>query len=59
LLGFIELKLNPLSPLWHAPFRPDFAATASSNEGQMYEATLKRIEAVWNTTKLGNIGVHA
>ncbi|MDR1276034.1 MAG: hypothetical protein LBL72_06610 [Candidatus Accumulibacter sp.] len=53
---FIEMKLNPLSPLWCTPFRPDFAETCASKEGAMYEAALKRIEEAWQCNRLRKIG---
>jgi hypothetical protein len=53
---FVEIGLNPLSPLWHAPFRPDFAETCSSEEGTMYETALRRIEEAWQCNLLQKIG---
>ena len=53
-----KLKLNPLSPLWHPPFRPDFAATSEHQESTIYEATLKRIEEKWQVTTLSKIEGH-
>lgn len=51
-----NFKLNPLSPLWHKEFRPDFAATAESNHGKIYEAALKRVEEAWKVDSLNKIG---
>lgn len=56
LAGFVSLGLNPLSPLWHAPFRPEFAATSETDEGRCYEEALKRVEAAWNVTGLCGLG---
>lgn len=54
--AFIELEINPLSPLWHAPFRPPFAETAATLEGQCYETVLRRVEAEWKVASLRKIG---
>ena len=51
-----ELKLNPLSPLRHSPFRPSFAETPDSAPGRLYDETLTRIEVNWKITKLSQIG---
>ena len=56
---FLTLQLNPLSPLWHAPFRPDFALNTETAEGLRFEEALKRVEAAWNVTALSDIGVRA
>jgi len=53
---FRELGLNPLSPLWHAPFRPAFAATSASPEGERYESALSGIEEKWQVADLPRIG---
>lgn len=53
---FLKLKLNPLSPLMHAPFRPDFAVSSESPEGRRYEKSLKRVEAAWGVNRLGKQG---
>ena len=53
---FHELGLNPLSPLWHAPFRPAFAAASASPEGERYESALRRIEEQWHVADLPRIG---
>lgn len=45
---FLELGLNPLSPLRCPPFRPDFATDATTREGVRYEEALKRVETAWN-----------
>ena len=54
--AFIELKLNPLSPLWQAPFRPTFAENANSKMGLSYEKTLAEIEKSWEVAHLKVIG---
>ena len=54
--AFHDLKLNPLSPLRHAIFRPSFAETKDSEKGQLYEDTLARIEKVWVVDTLNKIG---
>lgn len=53
---FVKLELNPLSPLWHRPFRPDFAQCANTPEGSRYEDALKRVEAAWHVDGLSAIG---
>ena len=53
---FLELNLNPLSPLWHRPFRPAFAATGETAEGLRYESVLKRVETAWNVAGLSRFG---
>lgn len=58
-LNFTRLAINPLSPLWQVPFRPDFAATSDSPAGQAYEAALARIEEAWGVNELAAIGATA
>jgi hypothetical protein len=53
---FLHLNLNPLSPLWHSPFRPAFASNTETAEGLWYESVLKRVEAAWNVAGLGRFG---
>jgi hypothetical protein len=53
---FLNLQLNPLSPLWQPPFRPGFAEDASTLEGAFYEKTLKRVEDAWKVANLHRIG---
>ena len=53
---FLKLGLNPLSPLWCSPFRPDFATTAETTEGLRYEEALKRVETAWNVAGLTRFG---
>ena len=56
---FSKLRLNPISPLWHAPFRPDFALSTATIEGRRFEESLKRVEAAWNVAALSDIGERA
>ncbi len=53
---FVQLELNPLSPLWHEPFRPSFAENHETPEGQNYEAVLVRVEQEWKVSNLNKIG---
>jgi hypothetical protein len=53
---FLHLNLNPLSPLWHDPFRPAFASNTKTAEGLRYERVLKRVEAAWNVAGLSRFG---
>lgn len=53
---FLTLHVNPLSPLWHRSFRPEFAASGDTDEGLRYESVLRRIETVWNVAGLGRFG---
>ena len=53
---FNQLKLNPLSSFWEAPFRPTFAETCDSPEGKRYEDVLRRIEKKWGVADLKKIG---
>lgn len=54
--AFLPLELNPLSPLFAAPFRPDFAESQQTEEGQRYEALLHRVEVKWRVASLKKIG---
>ena len=54
--AFTKFDLNPLSPLWYSPFRPDYAVTAATKEGQAYEVALTRIELDWKVNDLPKIG---
>jgi len=49
-------KLNPLSPLRCAPFRPSFAETAETSEGRLYEEALRRIELSWGVDEMVSMG---
>ena len=52
---FKRLGLNPLSPLWAKPFRPVFAETRHTSEGQQYEDVLSKIEEAWSVSSLAPI----
>ena len=54
--SFIALKINPLSPLRAAPFRPVFAETEDTHAGKRYLAALQRIEKTWAVGGLNAIG---
>jgi hypothetical protein len=56
LRAFLDLRMNPLSPLWHPAFRPEFAETADSTEGQCYEAVLQRVANSWNVNDFEKLG---
>lgn len=51
-----DLELNPLAPLRHASFRPDYAEDRSSNAGQEYECMLKKIEKSWRVNDFLGLG---
>ena len=53
---FREIGLNPLSPLYHSPFRPNFTVENNPDLDQLYENTLKRIEKSWAVDHLDSIG---
>jgi len=53
---FVSLEINPLSPLWHTPFRPSFAENAETLEGALYEKVLKRVEDAWKVAGLHQMG---
>ncbi len=53
---FTDMEINPLSPLWQAPFRPAFAETAATAAGQRYETVLRKIETHWNVASLARLG---
>jgi hypothetical protein len=48
--------INLLSPLRAAPFRPTWAETADTPEGERYEAALDRIEQAWGLADALPIG---
>lgn len=54
--AFLDLRLNPLSPLRHRPFRPEFAATDEQAEGRRYEDVLDRIETAWKVKDFPRLG---
>jgi hypothetical protein len=51
-----KLALNPLSPLRHESFLPEFAEDEKSDHWILYEATLTRIECCWGVAVLQPIG---
>ena len=53
---FRALKLNPLSPLWHVPFRPHYADSVASAEGRLYEQVLARLETAWQVQNFSRFG---
>ncbi len=53
---FLRLKLNPLSPLWCEPFRPQYAEDGETDHGRRYEQVLLRIESEWGVNQLPSIG---
>lgn len=44
--------LNPLSPLRHESFRPDYAETPGTQDGALYEETLRRVEEAWGVAHM-------
>ena len=55
LLKFRNLNLNPLSPLWQPPFRPDFADSNETDEGRSYESVIERVERAWDVGGLSKL----
>ena len=53
---FVRLGINPLSPLRSPPFRPTFAETDQTPQGQRYERALDRIERAWHVADLVPLG---
>lgn len=56
LKSFKSLGLNPLSPLWHKPFRPEFAEDNQSPEGAKYEEVLRAVEERWQVQDFVRLG---
>ncbi|MDX9987302.1 hypothetical protein [Thiothrix unzii] len=56
LSAFRNFSINPLSPLWEKPFRPAYAETNLSSEGQCYEEMLLRLEQEWNVYSYKKLG---
>lgn len=54
---FVELGLNPLSPLRAKPFRPEFAETDEVPAGQAHKHALDRVEREWQVTWLTPLGM--
>ena len=59
LAAFKKININPLSPLWHDPFRPDFAQGNASAEGARYESVLREVEKAWGVSDMGKLGDRA
>lgn len=57
LAAFRELGMNPLSALYVPAFRPPYAETGATEEGERYEHALCRIEQAWGVTELTPLGV--
>ena len=53
---FNRLKVNPLSPLYHPPFRPAFAAVPGSECAACYEGALDAVAAAWGVARLPQLG---
>mgnify|MGYP000742298615 CR=1 FL=1 len=53
---FQGIKVNPISPLWAKPFRPDFAEDTHSDAGRLYEELLCKIEMTLKLTDLLKLG---
>jgi len=49
---FVALGLDPLSPLYAAPFRPSYAESGDSEQGLRYEAALDAVADAWGTRGL-------
>jgi hypothetical protein len=56
LAAFKQLDINPVSPLWHSPFRPDFAQNGDTPAGKRYEAVLQQVEHAWGVTEMKKLG---
>ncbi len=53
---FLKLKINPLSPLKNIAFRPSFAESKKTIEGDRYEEALVRVEKAWQVGSLNILG---
>lgn len=53
---FREWGINPLSPLWHSAFRPQFAESNEQMEGSAYQKALERVEVAWGMSGLKPLG---
>lgn len=56
LTEFRSLGLNPLGPLFHPPFRPEFAEDTTNEDGRGYEAVLGRVAGKWGFEGLPGLG---
>jgi hypothetical protein len=54
--AFREMRLDPLTALRVESFRPTFAESSATDEGQVYEALLDRIGERWQMAQLEPIG---
>lgn len=52
---FRKMKLNPISPLWARPFRPDFTLD-DIEERQRYEGILDRVAGRWGVAGMVELG---
>jgi len=53
---FNKIGVNPISPLWAKPFRPNFAESPSLVAGKLYECVLEKIESKLKLTNLLKLG---
>lgn len=53
---FKDIAINPISPLWQPPFRPDFAESNATELGAYYEGVLKRVEHKLGLAALAKLG---
>ncbi|BDQ33393.1 phospholipase D-like domain-containing protein [Pseudodesulfovibrio portus] len=53
---FKKLEIDPLSPLAHPSFRPEYAETANTPEGKRYETILRKITKRWGMERVTGIG---
>jgi len=53
---FKNIAINPISPLWQPPFRPDFAESNATELGAYYEEVLKRLELKLGLAALAKLG---
>lgn len=54
--AFRALGVNPLSALFAPAFRPVYAESGQTEEGNRYEETLARIALAWQVTDLASLG---
>jgi hypothetical protein len=55
--AFRKLGINPLSALRDPAFRPSFAESRATPEGQLYEEALTAVEEKWKVKDLAALGV--
>ncbi|WP_146187768.1 hypothetical protein [Limnohabitans sp. T6-5] len=51
-----DLKMNPLAPLRHASFRPEYAEDETTDAGRRYGYALASIQNVWGVQDLSALG---